>query len=99
MRLRWRGQKMRGLFPIALLRVRMAVQRRSGSFWSPIGGHRLAGSGRHTRGQLLDGLEDGGNFAIEGRKFEVDDRAAGVEDDVDGGGEGREILADGFAHA
>src|SRR5580704_11496663 len=50
-------------------------------------------------GGLLDGAEDHGYLALEGGEFEVDDAAAGVENDVDGNGEGGEIFADGLAHA
>jgi len=47
----------------------------------------------------LDAAEDGGGFAFELEEVEVDDGAAGVEDDVDWGGEVGEGGADGFAEA
>ena len=47
----------------------------------------------------LDAAEDGGDFALELGEVEVDDGAAGVEDDVDGRGEEGEGGADGFAQA
>ena len=48
---------------------------------------------------LLDAAEDVGYFAVEEGEVEVDDGAAGVEDDVDWGGELGEVPADGLAHA
>ena len=50
-------------------------------------------------GELLDCAEDGCDFAVEQGEVEVDDGAAGVEDDVNRKGEEGEVFADGLAHA
>ena len=61
-------------------------------------GGRDAGWGGAVIGGL-DGAEDGGDFALELGKVEIDDGAAGVEDNVDGRGEEGEGGADGLAEA
>jgi len=47
----------------------------------------------------LDAAEDGGDLTLELGEVEIDDRAAGMQDDVDGRGEERERGADGLAEA
>ena len=50
-------------------------------------------------GLLLNLAEDVGYLAGESGEVEVDDGAAGMEDDVDREAEGGEVGADGLAHA
>jgi hypothetical protein len=47
----------------------------------------------------LDGAEDGGDFAFELGEIEVDDGAAGMQDNIYRRGEERECGADSLAHA
>ncbi len=62
-------------------------------------GVRAGAALRASVGGGLDAAEDGGDFALELGEVEVDDGAAGMQDDVDGGGELRESGADGLAQA
>jgi hypothetical protein len=47
----------------------------------------------------LDAAEDLRDFAFKLWKLKVDDRTAGVQDDIDRGGEDVQLVADSFAHA